>query len=482
MKQLHEGLDLDRIIMSLSNNKDLHDRITLRDIFQHLMVLASTGMNKTSTLAYYLVRSLLQPTKNPAHRVGMVFFIYKSSDTQLFEQWAKEQGREDDIVMVNADDKDVFNLLEHYQDKEAISAVETLMVLQGLSLGGASGGSEAFWETAMRTRLHRLITLNQLSGEKLNIHTLYQLHHSAPQTIEQAKDEKFTEDSLCYKLMGKALANVGENHPQFKLLDSYFGKEMPNLNNKTLSSILSMTDSVLAPFINSPMLSNIFCGETTLSLDEVLQGKILILNLPIQKHEFSAKIAQMMFKHLLQKKIESRDVTQSTNPCILFLDEFQHYISVYDSLFLSTARSSNAGCILMTQNINNLYAQISKGGKNSDAKVNALLALCNHKFFLAQNDSITNEFASKMIGMVRRSLGNNSIDTEALKVNTGSSESYHYAIMPREFSMLRSGGKKYKGIVDAVVVGTGKRFSNHQNFLKISLKQPWYQKKSFLGI
>jgi type IV secretory pathway TraG/TraD family ATPase VirD4 len=221
--------------------------------------------------------------------------------------------------------------------------------------------------------------------------------------------------------------------------------------DRTQSSILSLTSGILEPFVSSPMLSGLFAGGTTIDLDDMLRGKIVLLNLPIQQYEYAGKLAQILFKHLLEKKIEGRDLTRIPNPVCLFIDEYQYFTSPYDFLFLSTARSSRAGCILMTQNISNLYAQIGGSGRVAEEKVNALLALTNHKFFLAQNNSQTNEFASKILGM-----------------------GIHYQVMPHEFTMLKRGGAYHQGIVEAIATATGKKFSNGKNYLRLQFQQPWH--------
>ena len=184
-----------------------------------------------------------------------------------------------------------------------------------------------------------------------------------------------------------------------------------------------------------------------------------------------------MFKYILQKQIESRDLNLLPNPVILFMDEYQHYITPYDFLFLSTARSSRAGCIMMTQNISNLYAQIGGDGRVAQEKVNALLSLSNHKFFLAQNSFITNEFASKMIGRTIHRMGGTQVPTDGLSMGSANlSDQYHYQVMPNQFTMLKRGGKHNEGIVECYMTATGKTFSNGTNFLKLAFEQPWYRK------
>ena len=472
-----KSLNLDRVLLELEpGSKHPDDWLTLRDIFEHILITGSTGTGKTSTVGYYLAKSLLKAKGlAPEEKVGMVVFLYKASDMQQWLRWCEENSRSQDLIIIDDSGKNVFNLLAHYQGQDTISAVNALMNLSGLSLGGSAKSSEAYWEQAQRQRLHRLILLNQLSGEPLNIETLYKLHSTAPKHPGHLKDKAFLDQSFCWQMLGKAADKVGEDNPQFKLIESYFTKETPYLADRTRSSIDSMTSAILEPFISSPLLKKLFCGNTTIELDTLLSGKIVLLNLPLQTYEFSGKLAQIMFKYILSKRIESRNLDELPNPVILWLDEYQHYITPYDFLFLSTARSSRAGCVLLTQNISNLYAQIGGDGQIAQQKVNSLLSLTNHKFFLAQNSFVTNSFASNTIGVVKRTTSGTSIQRETATGSASLSEQFHYEIMPRQFTMLKRGGKHYEGIVEAYVTATGKKFSNGKNWLLVPFRQPWHR-------
>ena len=473
---MHEQINLDRVLLKLIPDSSYPDDwLTLRDVFEHILVTGSTGTGKTSTVGYHLAKSLLHAKGlGEEEKIGLVIFLYKASDLQLWLRWCEEQGRSQDVVIIDDQQKDVFNILQYYKDRDAISAVDALMNLSGLSLGGsAQKGSEEYWEQAKRQRLHRLILLNQLSGEPLNITTLSKLHSTAAQNPGHLQDESFLNQSFCWQMLGKAAEKVGEHHPQFALVEDYFVREMPYMADRTRSSILSLTSAILEPFVSSPLLHNLFCGGTSLDLDTLLSGKIVLLNLPIQQYEYSGKLAQIMFKYVLQKRIESRNSDEFPNPVVLWLDEYQHYITPYDFLFLSTARSSRVGCVLLTQNISNLYAQIGSDGRIAEERVNSLLSLTNHKFFLAQNSFVTNEFASKTIGMGIHKMGGTVIQMDQPTGSASLSEQYHYRVMPHEFTTLKRGGKHHHGIVEAYVTATGKRFSNGQNHLLVDFRQPW---------
>lgn len=474
-----KGLDLDRSLLQwVARSSHPDDQFSLRDMFEHVLITGSTGSGKTSTVGYALAQALLQSQDLPEkQKIGICVFLYKSSDQLLWQTWCEAQGREEDLIIIDDRYHYVFNLLAHYKDQEAGNAVNALMNLSNLSLSGYNqGNSEAYWEQAKRQRLHRLVVLNQLCGEPLNVATLYALHSTAPQHAQHLGDSDFMRESYCMQMLNQAADKVGEDDPRFRLISHYFTREMPLLADRTRSSILSLTSAILEPFVSSPLLHNLFCQDTTLDLDDLLKGKIVLFNFPIQQWEYSGKLAQILFKYILCKRIESRDLTKLPNPVILWLDEYQHYITPYDFLFLSTARSSRAGCVLMTQTISNLYAQIGGQGRIAEEKVNALLSLTNHKVFLAQNGFTTNEFASKTIGMDVQPVKTHTVQLGVAAGSASISERYQYQVQPKDFNQLKRGGPSHQGEVEAIITATGKTFSTGKNYVKRSFIQPWYQK------
>ncbi|MCB0841573.1 MAG: TraM recognition domain-containing protein, partial [Bacteroidetes bacterium] len=195
------------------------------------------------------------------------------------------------------------------------------------------------------------------------------------------------------------------------------------------------------------MLRRQFGGSSTLKLEDAFSGKIILLDIPIQTHEYAGRIAQALYKYTFQKAVEQRDLRSFPNPLVLWQDEAQAFLLPGDSAFMSTCRSSRVGSVLLSQNISNFYAALG-GGQKSESQVNSLLALCNTKIFHANNDHVTNEWAAKTIGMGIKNL--TSVNIGGPSESASSSQHMHYLVEPREFTMLKTGGPANRYLVDAV--------------------------------
>ncbi len=459
---------LGRPVCDFSGKGHAADLWRLRDAFEHLAILGSTGTGKTSGPGAAIASALLNPAGlAEGERVGMVVPFYKD-DRKEWEKWAWQQGREQDLIRIGAEHANVFNILEAYAEDEPLNAVNALMNISELSASGQGRKSEPFWEVMQRKYLDRLIRLNQLCGEPLNIATLNRLHGSAPQDRQQLYSEEFETRSFFMQMMNRAAGAAGEQQPDFRLVAD-FVHEMVFMADETASSIRAMASSVLEPFVASRMLYNLFCGTSGLNLDDLFTGKILLLDVPVQRHEFAGRIAQVMLIYAIMKEVEKRDLQTHGNPLLFWIDEAQNFITRYTHLFMSVSRSARCGMVLMTQNISNMIAAMG-GGLEGKARVDSLLGLCNTKIFGANNDPVTNEFAANSIGRAFRDVSSINLGFEG-NSSSGVSQQLHHLVEPREFTMLRKGSRQHDWLVDTILVGTGRVFSNGLNYLPVTFRQ-----------
>ena len=238
---------------------------------------------------------------------------------------------------------------------------------------------------------------------------------------------------------------------------------------------MSIAESFLGiaePFTNG-MLKKYFAGELNLYPEETHEGKIIILNFAVKEYLDSGVYAQGIYKLLWQQATERRDIKKHPTPVFLWVDEAQLFLSDYDQIFQTTARSSRACTVFISQNISNYYVAI--GGSNPQPKADSLLGNLGTIIFHSNNDSVTNEWASKLIGndfMKMESEGKTISYTNLnISTNKGSSAQLIPQVIPKVFTQLRSGGKSNELVVDGVVTITGHTWSDGRNFRIAGFRQ-----------
>lgn len=178
----------------------------------------------------------------------------------------------------------------------------------------------------------------------------------------------------------------------------YFGQTFGQLDQKTRSNIVITLNAEIGPFLRGP-LHDLFCTDTNIIPEVTHKGVILILDLPVKQLEQTGVVAQMLMKYIWQKATERRAVDACTRPVFLFADEAQLFLSSYDLEFQSTARSSRAATVYITQNLPSLYARL--GGRNPQDAADAIIGNFQTKIFHANSDHRTNQWAADMAGKVK---------------------------------------------------------------------------------
>jgi hypothetical protein len=167
-----------------------------------------------------------------------------------------------------------------------------------------------------------------------------------------------------------------------------------------------------------------------------------------------------------QQAVERRDITKYPVPVFMWVDEAQYFLNEEDMMFQTTARSSRACTVMLSQNISNYYATI--GGKNPKERVNSLLGNLATKIFHANNDYVTNEWAANTIGKTFQTKTTSSVGKfDSVSV----SEALNYQVEPQEFTLLKSGSELNRFDVEGITTVAGKRWSNGVNFIKAVFNQ-----------
>ncbi|MDB5325427.1 MAG: hypothetical protein JWM57_996 [Phycisphaerales bacterium] len=452
------------------------DAFTIGDSYEGLFAAGRTGSGKSSTTGKQLAMAML------AAGYGGLVLTVKAGEAELWNDFCRRTGRQDDLCVVDSSCRWRFDFLQALQDSQGTDSglVENIVALlmevgqvgsRQTGSGGAAQGDNVFFQQACRVMLRNGIDLLLMATGKVSVGDLCRLVNSMPRSMEQVRSEEWQRISYCYSLLKQAdLNSASLRRPRdYAVVLDYVLSEFPNLADRTRSSITA-TFTAFADLFQRGLLFDLLSNGTTLSPADIENGKIIVLDLPIKRYGDVGLVAQLVWKLMFQRLLERRAVTPDTRPAFIHVDEAQFFASgVSDALFASTCRSAKIAQVLLTQSISGFHT--AYGGENGRALTDQLLANLSTKVIHATGDTITSSWAADLCGKSYRMLANfggsddGPADWSSLlgmggggRNTSGMSESLQYDIEPREFSYLRTGGIANDLLVDAIVLRSGQPF------------------------
>ena len=490
--------DLDHALLAFS--EDPRDFWTVRDAVRGTQIFGGIGSGKSSGSGRILALSFLKSG------FGGIILTGKVDETNQWIEYAKMTGRENDLIIFGAQNDLRFNPLEYEMTRGGEGAGETENIVNlftaiikmgnRINGGNTGNGDDPFWDMALQRCIKAAVDLIKLAREPLSIANITNVIRDAPRdgdylptyadlsnAEELLKDDPHNAElqkkvqelqdwistSYCIKCIEKTNNRDLTNQEKltFEVAATYFLTDLPCIADKTRSSITEYYYAFANPF-RSGLLANYFAQNTSEEIkpEVTFNGKIIILDFPIKKYLQLGVYAQSIYKQMWQQAVERRDTNKYPIPIFLWIDEAQYFINENDMLFQTTARSSRACTVFISQNISNYYATI--GGSHPKERVNSLLGNLATKIFHANNDYVTNEWAANTIGKTFQSKSTVSIGTND---NTSVSESLNYQIEPQEFTILRSGAEENDFLVEGIMTVAGRKWSDGRNYILTTFNQ-----------
>jgi hypothetical protein len=483
------------------------DSWTVDDAIKGISIMGGTGSGKTTASGKTLAKIFLK------EGWGGLVLCAKTEEAQLWKTYCEEAGRENDLIIFgkgarheNGEYKGeeiIFNPIDYEMKRsgegagEAQNITNIFMNIYRMGNRIASEGDtkeERYWDTALKRCLNRVIELIKLAGEDLTYSNMVRVISSSgnmeKDTLTDAVIEIEREGELaatesgrnyCLKCLLNAYFNTAnddtlssEKRNAFNLVEDYFTQAMPSMGSRTKSVVTESFMGLAEPFL-SGLLYKHFGGKTNIFPEWTYQkNKIIVLDFPIKEYLDAGIIGQCAFKLLFQQSIERRNIKDHPNPVFLWCDEAQYFVNPYDQIFLTTARSSRTATVFLSQNISNYFA-VMGSGSDAKARVDSLMGNLCTKIFHANSDAVTNEYSSKLIGsdIIPMESGGTQYTSFSLKdsKNLGYSMQLVPQVLAKEFTLLRSGGQSNEFKVDAIVMVSGKKWSDGRNFKQTVFKQ-----------
>lgn len=447
----------------------------LKDAFEGVQVFGGTGSGKSSGSGQALARAFLESN------LGGLVLTAKNDEVLAWKEYAKDTRRESDLLIVEQGAKYRFNFLRYELKRPGAGAghTENLVnlfcnVLEAADRKqGQGNGMESYWQRTLKQLLRNSIDLAVMATDDVGLPALYQIITSAPRTPAEAADKDWRTESVCFALLEEAHEKAAKTarSQDYQLTRDYWLKEFPTLAPETRSVIVSVFTSMADCFMRG-MLRTLFCTGLNFQPEDTFNGRIIILNLPVKEYNELGQFSQVLFKYIWQRAVERRvppgtsraAAEKSIRPVFLWADESQFFVTSYDALFQSTARSSRACTVYLTQNLPSYVANF--GGSNSRAQADAFLGNLQTKIFHANGDPSTNNWAAESIGRTRQVqyYGGMSEGMAAkggagnLNQSAGGSQVFEFLIQPQEFTMLKTGGTECDLKVDGIIFQGGRRW------------------------
>lgn len=457
---------------------------TLDNACKGVQIFGGTGSGKSSGSGKSFAISYLD------NGFGGLVMCAKNDEKDQWLRWAKYCGRGKDVVVFSPKEKHQFNFLDYEMNRSSegggltFNIVDIFMQLNSIASGKTGGGSaDSFWDDALRELLTNAVDLLKYSDNDLTIDNLSAVINSAARDMgqflieDEAEEASFAEQSFCYQTIDYLLGIIEqeaaaiEENPFVKKqfdrnaendiykLSEYFNSTFPRMDERVQSTILQSFTGI-SNQLGRGVLRQLYSQATTITPEDTLKGKIIILDLSIHAYGAAGRYGQILFKYMWQKAIERRPKEKGMRPVFLWVDESQLFLTAYDMIFQTTARSSRACTVYLTQNISNYYAVMP--GRNPMYKTDSLLGNLNTKIFHANDDYATNEWVSKAIGkeIVKLRTGGSSIGGQQKdQFNMGYSETVLPILEPHKFRFLATGGQAHEFLVEGIVLVTGQAFN-----------------------
>jgi len=452
------------------------DGFTSRDACQGVQVFGGTGSGKTSGSGRHLATAYL------AAGFGGLVLCAKPDEKKLWQELCELTAREEDLIILDATgDKYRFNFLDYEMNHSGEGAGMTINIVQLLTEvvravereDGGGQGEKPFWRNALRQLTTATIELAHFAGLPLRFDLLSDLVRSGPQSPQQINDPAWQDESVCYQciLAAEKLRNRDtEAEADFQKCRAYWVGDFAKLHPETRSSIV-LSFTMVVDLFNARPLRRLLSSDTTITPEDTFNGKVLLLDLPLQQYQQVGRIAQFVIKYVWQRAALRRRADDSTPPTFLWSDESQNFISDFDPEFQAVARSARACTVYLTQNIGMYKKALGQGSENA---VEAFLGNLQTKVFHQNSSTDTNEWAADLFArdwLTKRSSQAGWSQGGGSTSATQSQEMQHQ-VPPITFTRLASGGPQNNFIVEAVIYKGGATFrSTGGNFLKVEFQQ-----------
>lgn len=440
------------------------DVFTLRDAKQSIAIFGELGSGKTSGSGHLFAKKFL------ANGLGGLVLCFDISEADLWRKYLKESGREADGRFFSESGPHRLNFLDYEAKAHGVNFTENLVWLLTDMASveyrvPPSGESNGFWQSQKRKLLRNAISLMQMAGEDLQLRKLHDMILSAPGTAAEVDFKEWKDQSYLFYLMSLASHKNGKSL-EYRYVKDYWYRERPNIPSKTRGTIDADLTGMLDPLTRGK-IGELFGTTTNLSPEDILDGKIVVIDIPVSFHRQIGQYAGVIWSQVFQRAVDRRKYAPPYDrPVFLWQDEAHWFATESDAMFQTTLRKKGIIAVRLSQNLAN-YLKVY-GNENA---VNTLLGNHASKIWHRNGEPGTNEWASRVIGKKYRAKHSLSMGAENGKMSASVNEAYEDSCPPHLFKDLLNGGEENDKTVEGIIFKTGRKWKGDLGWTKMRFEQ-----------
>jgi hypothetical protein len=315
-----------------------HYRWTLREACRHFLLIGGTGSGKTEG---GMVNILIQLVRN-VPGLGGIALDAKGDFRHILVPIFESHGRKDDIIILETK--------PHHADEDWRPRYRVNLFSNPLLgpdkfvdwMADALGSFDKLSDNSFFDSRARLAIKNGMHICRLG---------KQPITFTAVRDFVLNK-----KKQAAILELLSSNHQQqAKEVRSWFMDTLLTENRETLGNILSTVDGYLSHFIHPEIEEVFWSDDPNLSLDEMEQGKVFLINVT-RKFDTERALINTVVKNIFYDIGLSRFERSSTKHNLLvgIFDEYQNHLSATkngtdDAQTLDKLRAANVIILAATQ-------------------------------------------------------------------------------------------------------------------------------------
>ena len=436
---------LEQPILSLSESDILNGRAFVNG---GTLITGDSGVGKSSTSLRQIISGLMRAG------AGGVLHTVKPEDTANYIAYARECGREDDVIVFNEESGLQFDPLAYEWDRKTgrgagmtEACIDYFSTL--LSIGKPHGGSgeNRFWELAAESVMRTAIHLIKLAQEPLSIINIARAITSFPARPEEQEEEHWRNNSYTASLIEairdrRATLSESQWEDLETATDSAF-TYWANLDPRPRSSIQATFSGLADKFMYHPMRHIFASGRYSFTPEQTThERKIIIIDFPVNEYgKETATLIQIMVKLTFQRAwLRHKYTPGCCHGGFIIQDEFQLLTSRFESFFAQTCRSSGIAMVCATQSILGLADQLGESQPGSKTKgfLNLLTLKIAHRTTCFDTATYFADTIGKEWHYVPNFNAGSGQESGHGHTNVGGSEQLLHIVDPIEFTRLES--------------------------------------------